>query len=54
MTRTPDEKLAPTASTDLPTQLTPDGASVWLDDLDRTALLNGTLARLVRYHHVAG
>jgi transaldolase len=54
MTRASDEDLAPTATTDLLTQLTRGGVSVWLDDLDRTALLDGTLARLVRDHHVTG
>lgn len=40
--------------TDLLDDLVRRGVSVWLDDLDRTALLDGTLERLIRCRHVSG
>ncbi|WP_342215142.1 transaldolase family protein [Nocardia farcinica] len=36
------------------TALTDAGVSIWLDDLNRQRLSDGSLARLVRDQHVSG
>jgi transaldolase len=43
-----------TIMTDLLTDLSRRGLAIWLDDLDRGALADGTLARLVSERHVTG
>jgi transaldolase len=40
--------------TDLLTDLTRRGLAIWLDDLDRRAIADGTLARLMSERHVTG
>lgn len=40
--------------TDTLAQLSASGASIWLDDLSRQRLVDGSLTRLVAERHVVG